>query len=247
MTRRQRRRRCRICGGLYWPNAKTKTRQQVCSSPECQERRHREGDDAWHARHPDYDVARRLRTLKDRLLRSGDAAEVVRKEEPPVCALPADEVKEQFGTDGLAILVILARLMRMGQPGRGRGQPTEITEEAVFGSVATAARQDAATVGNCGKNCQPSVCCGTDGQLDVGARKTRYRYISRKSLGNSATKIRSLARRDAELTRHNHGEIWQLKSGTSQDETAPGTLISRLSAAAHQGRTSGGYGLPQEG
>jgi len=247
MTRRQRRRRCRICGGLYWPNAKTRTRQQVCSSPECQERRHREGDDAWHARHPDYDVARRLRTLKDRLLRSGDVAEVVRREEPPVCALPADEVKEQFGTDGLAILVILARLLRKGQPGRGHGQPIEIAEETGLGSVATAALQEAATVGNCGKNCQSGVCCGTDGQLDVGARKTRYGHISRKSLGNSASKIRDLARRDIELTRHNHLVIRQVKSGTSQDETAPGTLISRLSAAAHEGRTSGGYGLPQEG
>lgn len=246
MTRRQRRRRCRVCGELYWPNAKTKVRQQVCSSPGCQKRWHQEVDRAWHARHPEYDVARRLQVLKERLQRSGDASKVVRKEVPPVCGLPADEVKEQFGTDGLAILVILARLIcgeRRG-PSR-RGQPTEITEEPSFGSAAAAGREDGSTVGNCEVDGQVAVDCGTEGQLDNGARKTRCGDISLKLHGNSATRIPGVARRDIELTRDNRGEIRQLKFGCSQDETAPAAVIGRVSAAAHLCRASGGYGVPQ--
>lgn len=245
MTRRQRRRRCRVCGGLYWPQARTKARQQVCSSPGCQKRWHREGNREWHARHPDYDVARRLRLLKERLQRCGDVGEVVRQEVPPVCALPADEVKEQFGNDGLAILVILARLMRAGWPRRGRGQPIEITEETGFQSAAAAGREDGSSVGNYQLNGPLVIDCGTEGQLDNGARKTRCGDISLKLHGNSATKIPGVARRDIELTRDNRGDIRQLKFGYSQDETAPVAIVSRLSAAAHPSRTSGGYGVPQ--
>jgi hypothetical protein len=84
----------------------------VCGARECQNRRHQEADAQWHARHPDYDVARRLRALRERLERCRDPGEVVRQELPRLSALPAEEVREELGGNGLAILVILARLVR---------------------------------------------------------------------------------------------------------------------------------------
>jgi hypothetical protein len=89
--------------------------------------RHEHADHKWHQRHPDYDVGRRLRALKDRLERSSDAGDVVRAESPPVCALPADEVQEEFGTNGLAILVVMARLLSRRSQDERRGQVLEMT------------------------------------------------------------------------------------------------------------------------
>jgi hypothetical protein len=111
MKRRARRSRCQVCGGLYWPDQRAKGRQQTCGRRECQEERHRRADCDWHAQHPEYDVARRLRALRERLERCEEVAEVVRGESPPVCALPSDEVQEELGTNGLAILMITARLL----------------------------------------------------------------------------------------------------------------------------------------
>jgi hypothetical protein len=127
MKRRSRRSRCRICGKLYWPDRRLRGRQQVCERSECLGRRHRLADREWHARHPDYDVGRRLRVLRERLEGSGDIGDVVRDESPPVCALPADEVQEEFGNNGLAILVVMARLLSRHSQDAKSGQVTEIT------------------------------------------------------------------------------------------------------------------------
>lgn len=108
--RRQRRRVCRYCGELFWAHPRVGGRQHVCGKPECQRRRQRDADRKWHEQHPDYDVERRLRVLRERLERSEDPCEVVRGEAEPMCRLPADVVQEEFGVQGLAILVVLGRL-----------------------------------------------------------------------------------------------------------------------------------------
>lgn len=114
---------------MYWPDGRVGTRQRVCSKFECQRYWQRFVDREWHARHPEYDVERRLRGLRERLERSREPSDVVRQERPPLCRLPADEVREEFGTNGLAVLVILGRLVcahsqeeRMGQVGEIAGE-----------------------------------------------------------------------------------------------------------------------------
>jgi hypothetical protein len=171
--------------------------------------------------------------------------EIVRREEAPLCALPADEVKEQFGTEGLAILVILGRLMGDRMRGRGSGQPIEITEESGIKSASAARRSEVGASRNCGEISHLASDGGTEGQLDNRGRKTRYGDNSLKLRGNAATKIPGDARRNIGLTRDNRGEIRQLKFGYSQDETALAAVVSRLSAAAHPCRPNGGYGMPQ--
>ena len=77
----------------------------------CQQYWQQRLDREWHARHPDYEVERRLRRLRERLEQSKEPGEVVRQEEEPIRRLPAAEVKDALGTKGLAILVILGRLV----------------------------------------------------------------------------------------------------------------------------------------
>jgi hypothetical protein len=46
-----------------------------------------------------------------------------------VCALPGDEVREEFGINGLAILVVMARLLSRHVQDERSGQVMEITPE----------------------------------------------------------------------------------------------------------------------
>ena len=39
---KRRRKRCKICGELFYPNPKTAERQQVCSKPDCQRERRKQ-------------------------------------------------------------------------------------------------------------------------------------------------------------------------------------------------------------
>lgn len=56
-----RKRPCRECGRWFQPNARAGKRQRSCDRETCQRARHRRACARWHARHPDYDVERRLR------------------------------------------------------------------------------------------------------------------------------------------------------------------------------------------
>jgi len=67
MSKRKRKRPCRICGHWFQPHPRVGARQRVCDNPACQRERHRRSCVDWHARHPDWDRENRLR---DRLRRS---------------------------------------------------------------------------------------------------------------------------------------------------------------------------------
>ena len=56
-----RKRPCRECGKWFQPNARAGKRQRSCDREACQRARHRRACEQWHARHPDYDLERRLR------------------------------------------------------------------------------------------------------------------------------------------------------------------------------------------
>lgn len=56
-----RKRPCRECGKWFQPNPRAGRRQRTCDRETCQQARHRRACADWRARHPDYDVERRLR------------------------------------------------------------------------------------------------------------------------------------------------------------------------------------------
>lgn len=56
-----RKRPCRECAKWFLPNPRARQRQRTCDRDTCQRARHRRACADWRARHPDYDVERRLR------------------------------------------------------------------------------------------------------------------------------------------------------------------------------------------
>lgn len=133
--------RCRYCWKLYRADARTKTEQKCCGRPECQRKRHAEADRRWHERNPEYDAARRLRELQRRVKAAGAPQQVVGKEPEPGRRLPADEVQDAIGAQGLVILVFLARLLGRHTQDEIRRQLGAAQRE--LGSSPRAASQDA--------------------------------------------------------------------------------------------------------
>ncbi len=68
-----RKRPCRECGKWFQPHARSGKRQRSCGGDGCQRARHRRACADWHARHPDYDVERRLRERVRREVVVGEA------------------------------------------------------------------------------------------------------------------------------------------------------------------------------
>jgi hypothetical protein len=60
-TSMTRKRPCRECGKWFQPTPRAGQRQRTCGREECQRARHQRACADWRARHPDYDVERRLR------------------------------------------------------------------------------------------------------------------------------------------------------------------------------------------
>lgn len=59
-----RRKRCRFCCGLFYPDGRTKGKQYACGKKGCQKRRKKENQAAWLARHPGYFKGRYANTRK---------------------------------------------------------------------------------------------------------------------------------------------------------------------------------------
>ena len=59
---------------------------------------------SWHERNPEYDAARRLRELQRKVQAAGAPQQVVRKEPEPGRRLPADEVQDAIGAQGLDLV-----------------------------------------------------------------------------------------------------------------------------------------------
>lgn len=49
-----RRKRCRICGAWYWPDARTAGLQKACEEPACRRERKRRADARWRSSNPGY-------------------------------------------------------------------------------------------------------------------------------------------------------------------------------------------------
>jgi hypothetical protein len=60
MIKGPRRKPCRYCRKWFLPDSRVGERQRACSSETCQQQRRQHTQREWRARHPDYDVARRI-------------------------------------------------------------------------------------------------------------------------------------------------------------------------------------------
>ena len=58
---RRRRRRCSVCGELFWADPRVGPRQRACSRLECQQERRKQTQSKWRKRNPEYFIDRRLR------------------------------------------------------------------------------------------------------------------------------------------------------------------------------------------
>ena len=51
----RRRKRCRECGELFWPDLRVGGRQKTCSAPECQRKRQKNNTREWRRSNPSYE------------------------------------------------------------------------------------------------------------------------------------------------------------------------------------------------
>jgi hypothetical protein len=94
-----RKRPCRECGKWFQPNARAGKRQRSCEREACQHARHRRACAQWHARHPDYDVERRLR---ERVRRDGAIGEPLERD--PLAEVVWDAARDAVGVK-VAVIV----------------------------------------------------------------------------------------------------------------------------------------------
>jgi len=94
-----RKRPCRECGKWFQPNARAGKRQRSCAREACQRARHRRACAAWHARHPDYDVERRLR---DRVRGEAVVGEPLHRD--PLAEVVWDAARDAVGVE-VAVIV----------------------------------------------------------------------------------------------------------------------------------------------
>ena len=94
-----RKRPCRDCGKWFQPNARAGKRQHSCGRDACQRARHRRACAAWHARHPEYDVERRLR---ERVRREVVVGEPLHRD--PLAEVAWDAARDAVGVE-VAVIV----------------------------------------------------------------------------------------------------------------------------------------------
>src|SRR4051812_15965357 len=92
MIKGPRKKPCRYCRKWFLPDSRVGERQRACSSEACQQQRRQHTQRDWRARHPDYDVARRV------LERSSAAgAQQPRTVRPPLHRVPWDLAQDVLG------------------------------------------------------------------------------------------------------------------------------------------------------
>lgn len=94
-----RKRPCRECGKWFQPNPRTGQRQHSCQSQACQRARHRRACANWRARHPDYDVERRLR---ERVRAAAPVGEPLQRD--PLAEVVWDAARDAVGVE-VAVIV----------------------------------------------------------------------------------------------------------------------------------------------
>jgi hypothetical protein len=109
-----RKRPCCFCLRWFFPDPRVSDRQRACSSADCQCKRRKAQQAAWHKRNPDYFTARRI---QQKSLKKRPATPVLRS---PLDRLPWDMAQTQFGVQGAEFLGFFGRLLsKCAQTQRG--------------------------------------------------------------------------------------------------------------------------------
>lgn len=103
----RRRKRCRFCGDLFWPDRRIGKKQYTCSKPECQRKRHNHNCKELRKKKP---TAERERRLVERLHRG---KEDIKSSEPRE-ALQWDVARDSIGVETLVVVEEIVRLVRSG-------------------------------------------------------------------------------------------------------------------------------------
>jgi len=112
---RRRRKRCRFCKNLFWPDRRVAKWQRACSKVECQRERRRETQQRWRERNPSDAAARRFMAQIAALEPTDDepAPKPVLPANRPaaMAAFPWLEVRDELSPEVFVSLVFLARLV----------------------------------------------------------------------------------------------------------------------------------------
>jgi len=110
-TSKQRKRRsrpCSVCRRWFRPDPRVGARQKTCGRQACVRARHRQMDRLWHARHPDYDRALRLRRKVIEAEEAGRMSPGPRA--GPLAGMPWDLVERFLGAGSAVIVSEVGRL-----------------------------------------------------------------------------------------------------------------------------------------
>ena len=100
---------CCECRRWFMPDARVGDRQRCCGAPECRRAVHQRADAAWHARHPEYDQARRWQKKLD-AARAGQKGPAPCRP-PPLDRVPWDLAQDAMGAQACVILWGLAAVL----------------------------------------------------------------------------------------------------------------------------------------
>ena len=129
---------CSVCRRWFLPDARVGDRQLTCSADACQQARHRRADQAWHARHRDYDRARRWQAA---IAASKAGAEFAAPTRPACLAgVPWDVAQDVMRGEAVVIIAGVARVLTQHAQDEMRRQVVEVTRQ--FGRVPPGPAQD---------------------------------------------------------------------------------------------------------
>lgn len=133
---RRRRKRCLVCGELFWPDPRVRKRQRVCSRESCQAERRRRTQQQYRERHPEDGPARRVRAALAQA-KAGGGGSVLRPDPPSV---PWDELQDEIGPQGVVIAQLLLQLAMRSLRDQMSRQVADI--KALFADYTEVSRED---------------------------------------------------------------------------------------------------------
>ena len=128
MRAKRTKRPCSECRRWYTPNPRVGARQRTCGAEECQKKRHRRVDGAWHERNHSYDRERRLSSRVAKATESKQAP-VAGAKDHPIREIPWAVVQEELGVEAAEIAGEIVRIAVRCVQDEMRRQKTEIQRE----------------------------------------------------------------------------------------------------------------------
>ena len=130
MRAKRTKRPCSECRRWYTANPRVGARQRTCGAPECQKKRHRRVDDAWHERNESYDRERRLSSRVAKATES-QRAPVAGAKDRPIREIPWAVVQEELGVEAAEITGEVVRIAVRCVQDEMRRQRADLQREIV--------------------------------------------------------------------------------------------------------------------